>query len=54
MVFVKIWPLFHVFFLGNIGHKNLFYTILEQKNVFLAHKKKESQKVEKLKFFQRG
>ena len=53
MVLVKKWPFFHVFFLGNIGKDNVFYNILEQKNFFLAQKKK-TQKVEKLRFFQRG
>ena len=28
------------FFVGNIGQENVFYDILEQKNVFLAYKKK--------------
>ena len=42
------------FFLGNIGQENVFYNILEQKNVFLALKKKEVEKVEKLRFFQSG
>ena len=29
------------FFVGNIGQENVFYDILEQKNVFLAYKKKK-------------
>ena len=44
MVLVKKWPFFHVFFLGNIGQENVFYTILEQKNVFLAHGNKKFKK----------
>ena len=44
MVLVKKWQFFHVFFLGNIGHENLFYNILERKNVFLAYKKKKFKK----------
>ena len=44
MVLVKKWPFFHVFFLGNIGQKNVFYNILEQKNAFLADKKKRFKK----------
>ena len=54
MVLIKKWPFFHVFFLRNKGQENVFYNILERKNAFLAHKKKEVQKVEKLRFFQRG
>ena len=34
MVLVKKWPFFHVFFLGIIGHEDLFYNILEQKKHF--------------------
>ena len=41
MVLVKKWPFSHVSFLGNIGHENVFYNILERKNAFLAHKKKK-------------
>ena len=41
-------------FLGNIGQENVFQNILQRKNAFLAHNKKEVQKVEKLRFFQRG
>ena len=53
MVLVLKWPFFQLFFLGNIGQKNVFYDILERKNAFLGYKKKV-QKVEKLTFFQRG
>ena len=52
MVLVKNWPFSHLF-IGNIGQENAFYDILEQKNALLAYKK-EVQKVEKLRFFQRG
>ena len=42
MVLVKKWPFFHCFLLlGNIGHENVFYNILERKNAFLAYKKKK-------------
>ena len=44
MVLVKKWPVFLVFLLGNIGHENFFYNILERKNVFLAYKKKKFKK----------
>ena len=33
-----------VFFLGNIGQKNVFYDILEQKNAFLGYKNKKFKK----------
>ena len=45
--------IFSNFFLGNFSQENVFYAILERANAFLAFQKKEVQKVEKLKFFQR-
>ena len=54
MVMVQKWPLFQHFVLGNTGKENVFYDILERKNVFLGYKNKAFQKVEKLTFFQRG
>ena len=44
MVWVEKWPLIHLFFLGNIGQKNVFYDILEQKNAFLGYKEKKFKK----------
>ena len=41
------------FFLGNIGEENVFYNILERKNVFLGYKKKKF-KSGKIDIFQRG
>ena len=38
MVLVQIWPFFQLFFLGNIGQENVFYNILERKDVFLGYK----------------
>ena len=35
------FDIFHLFFVRNIGQENVFYDILEQKNVFLAYKKKK-------------
>ena len=32
------------FFLGNIGHENVFYDILERKNAFLGYKNKKYKK----------
>ena len=36
--------IFSTFFLGNISQENVFYDILEQKNVFLAYKNKKFKK----------
>ena len=33
--------IFPIFFLGNIGQKNVFYDILERKNAFLRYKNKK-------------
>ena len=43
MVLVKNWPFFHVF-LGNIGQTNVFYDILERKNVSPGYKKLQESK----------
>ena len=53
MVLVQNWPFFHLFF-GNPGQENVFYDILEQKKRLSRLQKQEVQKVEKLRFFQRG
>ena len=44
MVLVKNWPVFHVFFKGNIGQENVFCDILERKNLFLGFKNKKFEK----------
>ena len=44
---------FPTFFLGNIGQESVFYDILERKNAFLGYIKKQIQKLEKLRLFQR-
>ena len=44
MVLVEKWPFFQLFFLGNIGQKNVFYDILERKNAFLGYKNKKFKK----------
>ena len=41
MVLVQKWPCFQLFFLVNIGQKNVFYNILERKNAFLGCKNKK-------------
>ena len=44
MVLVQNWPFFHILFLGTIGHENVFYYILERKNVFVGYKNKKLKK----------
>ena len=44
MVLVQKWPFFQLFFLGNIGKKNVFYDILERENAFLGYKNKKFNK----------
>ena len=41
MVLVHKWSFFQLFFLGNIGQEDVYYDILERKNVFLAYKNKK-------------
>ena len=53
MVLVQKWPLFNLFFRGNIGKENVFYDILERKNAFLGYKKKEFEKWKNLHFSKR-
>ena len=43
-----------LFFLGNIGQENVFYDILERKNVFLGYKNKKFKKAKKWTFFPKG
>ena len=54
MALVQKWPFFHVFFFGNMGKENVFYDILERKNVFLGYKNKKFKKAKNGPFFQRG
>ena len=44
MVLVKKWPFFNLFFLGNIGQKNVFCDILKRKKAFAGYKNKKFQK----------
>ena len=37
--------------LGNIGHENVFYDILQRENVFLSYKNKNFNKAKKWLFF---
>ena len=41
---VQISSIFPTFFLGNIDQENVFYDILERKNVFLGYKNKKFKK----------
>ena len=50
---VQKWPFFQIFFLGNIGQKNVFYDILQRKNAFLAYKNKKFKKSKNRHFFKR-
>ena len=51
MVLVKNWPFFHFFLKGNIGQENVFYDILQRKNVFLGYKNKKLKKSKNCYFF---
>ena len=51
MVLVQNWPCFQLFFLGNIGQKNVFYDIAERKNAFLGYKNKKFKKSKIWHFF---
>ena len=51
MVFLKNWPFFHLFFLGNIGKEIVFYYILERKNPLLGNKNKKYKKSKNWHFF---
>ena len=46
--------IFPSFFLGNTGQENVFYDILERKNLFLSYKNKKFKKSKNCHFFQRG
>ena len=43
-----------LFFLGNIGHENVFYDILDRKNAFLGYKTKKFKKSKKIDIFPKG
>ena len=53
MVLFQKWPFFQLFFLGTIGHKNVFHDIREQKNAFLDYKNKKF-KQSKIDIFPKG
>ena len=47
MVLVQKWPFLQLFFLGNVGHENVFYDILERQSAFLDYKNKKFEKSKK-------
>ena len=51
MVLVKIGHFSIFLFLGNRGQKNMFYDILEQKNLFPGYKKNSSSKIKEIEIF---
>ena len=53
MVLVQKWPSFQVYFLGDIGQENVFYDILDRKNVFVEYKNKKF-KTRKIDIFPKG
>ena len=50
MLVVQKWPLYELFFSGNIGQENVFYDILEPKNTFLAFKNTKFKKLKNWHF----
>ena len=50
MVLVEKWPCFQLFFLGNIGQKNVVYDILERRDAFLGYKHKKFKKLKNWHF----
>ena len=53
MVLVQKWPFFQLFFLGNIGQKNVFYDTIKRKNAFHGCKNKK-WKSRKIDIFPKG
>ena len=54
MDFLQKWPFFQLFFLGNIGHENVFYNILERKIAFLAYKNKKFKQSKNWRFWSKN
>ena len=46
MALVQKFAFFQLFFKGNIDQENVFYDILERKNVFVGYKNKKIKKSE--------
>ena len=53
MVWLKKWPFFELFFLGNTGQENVSSNILERKNAILGYKNKKFKK-SKINIFPNG
>ena len=51
MVLVQKWPFFQLVFLDNIGKENVFYDILERRNVILGYKNTKFKKLKNWLFF---
>ena len=47
---VQKWPLFQLFFFGNLDKENVFYDIQQRKNAFLRCKNKKSKKAKNWHF----
>ena len=43
MVLLQKWAFLQLFFLSNLNKENVFYDILERKNIFLGYKKRSSK-----------
>ena len=50
MVLVQNSPFFRLFILGNIGHENVFYDILEWKNASVGYKNENFKKSKNWEF----
>ena len=53
MVLVQNWPFFQLFFLRNLGQKNVFYDILQRENAFQSYKNNKFKK-SKIDIFPKG
>ena len=51
MVLAQNWPFFRLFFLRNIGQKNVFNAIREPRNALLSYKNKKFKKSKNWHFF---
>ena len=54
MVLVQTRPFFQNLFLGNTGKENVFYDILERRNVFLGYKNKKFKTTKNWHFSKRN
>ena len=50
MVLVQKWPFFQLYFIANIGEKNVFYDTIKRKNAFLGYKNKKFKNSKKWHF----